>query len=152
MNRGPRNIIMIPFNLCVWILQLLGRCFKLSYKQISVIVNLYLQGGILLLSGMMPFVLSIWSTIKSVNIWNAMLLLVCAAYLSIYIVGFVCMLKHYHQPMDYAFDKCATDLQILSKKTQISYYAVNLIIFILWWISLVCINFYIAYSISQLCL
>lgn len=54
-----KYIITIPFALCVLFLQGLGKCFGLTYKQISVIFNLWIQGGVLVLSGCLPFVQSL---------------------------------------------------------------------------------------------
>ena len=49
-----KYIITIPFALCVLFLQGLGKCFRLTYEQISVIFNLWIQGGVLVLSGCLP--------------------------------------------------------------------------------------------------
>lgn len=54
-----KYIIIIPFALCVLFLRGLGKCFRLTYEQISVIFNLWIQGGVLVLSGCLPFVQSL---------------------------------------------------------------------------------------------
>ena len=54
-------IILVPFGACVVFLLLLGKCLGLSYKQISVIFNLYTQGGLLLLSSLLPLVAACWA-------------------------------------------------------------------------------------------
>ena len=41
------------FSLCTGFLQFLGRVFHITYKEISVYFNLYLQGFILMLSAML---------------------------------------------------------------------------------------------------
>ena len=42
-----KYIIIIPFALCVLFLRGHGKCFRLTYEQISVIFNLWIQGGVL---------------------------------------------------------------------------------------------------------
>lgn len=140
-------IILFPFMICAGFLLLLGKCLGLTYKQISVIFNLYLQGGVLAISGAMPFSIAIWRCIPAIDVLGILILLVCFAYFSIYIVGYIALIKHYHTPMEYAFNLCVTDLQWISKKWKISYHAVNLIIFIVWWLSLVGVNMLVSYSI-----
>ena len=142
-------IIVLPFMLCAGFLFLLGKCFRLSYKQISVIFNLYLQGGLLTLTGIMPLAAIIWKMKEYVGLREWVLLLGSLSYASIYIVAFVSLLRHYHLPMNDAFDLCVKDLQILSSKWSISYHALNLIIFICWWLALVGINIFIAFNIAK---
>lgn len=144
------KIVLFPFLLCMGFLLLLGKCFGLSYERISVIFNLYVQGGILALSGALPLVATLW-TISGLTVgWGAILLSITIIYLSIYVVGFIVLLKHYHPPMDKAFNLCVEDLQWVAKKWHISYHAVNLIIFVLWWLTLIGMNILAAYAILKL--
>ena len=53
------DLALLPFGLCVLFLLLLGKLFGLTYKQISVVFNLWLQGAVLALSG-----------VGSTLIWN----------------------------------------------------------------------------------
>ncbi len=48
------DLALLPFGLCVLFLLLLGKLCGLTYKQISVVFNLWLQGGVLMLSGLLP--------------------------------------------------------------------------------------------------
>ena len=147
MNKWIHNLILLPFMLCAGFLLLLGKSLGLSYKQISVVFNLYLQGGLLALSGMMPLVAIVWNMLEHSNsiYWFVMLLTIF--YASIYVVGFIGLLQHYHLPMNYAFDLCVNDLECIASKWHISYHAVNLVIFIGWWLSLVGMNVLVSYSI-----
>lgn len=140
-------IVLLPFMLCAGFLLLLGKGLGLTYKHISVIFNLYLQGGLLTLSGMVPLAAIIWKTTEYTG-WSVWILfLACLSYASIYIVAYVGLLRHYHLPMNDAFDLCVGDLRAISSKWGISYHGVNLIIFIWWWLALVGINVYVAYNI-----
>lgn len=141
MNKWPHKVVLLPFMLCAGFLFLLGKCLGLSYKKISVIFNLYLQGGVLALSGMMPLIAIIWNMLNHASCIGWLVLLLCISYASIYVVGFVGLLRHYHLPMDYAFDLCVKDLGVVASKWHISYHAVNLVIFICWWLSFIGMNF-----------
>lgn len=142
-------LVLIPFGVCAGFLLLLGKCLGLSYKQISVIFNLHLQGGLLLLSGALPFLFICWSFANSPSWQMALAAFLALSYLSIYIVGFIWLVRHYHLPMEYAFDLCVSDLKWLASKWHLSYHAVNLIIFIFWWLSLVLMNVFTAYHIYR---
>ena len=141
---------LVPFMLCVKFLQVLGKCLGLSYKQISVIFNLYLQGGLLAASGALPLVATVWTITEHSYGWGTVLMIGCMVYFSMYLVGFIALLRHYHPPMEDAFDLCVNDLLWIAGKWHISYYAVNLIIFILWWLALIGINILTTYSILKL--
>lgn len=41
------DLALLPFGLCVLFLLLLGKLFGLTYKQISVVFNLWVQGAVL---------------------------------------------------------------------------------------------------------
>lgn len=140
-------LILLPFMLCAVFLLLLGKSLGLSYKQISVVFNLYLQGGLLALSGMMPLVAIVWNMLEHSNSLYWFVMLLTIFYASIYVVGFVGLLQHYYLPMNYAFDLCVNDLECIASKWHISYHAVNLVIFIGWWLSLVGMNVLVSYSI-----
>ena len=59
------DLALLPFGLCVLFLLLLGKLFGLTYKQISVVFNLWLQGAILTLSGQAPFGMGIYKMMES---------------------------------------------------------------------------------------
>lgn len=46
------DLALLPFGMCVLFLLLLGKLFGLTYKQISVVFNLWVQGAVLALSGL----------------------------------------------------------------------------------------------------
>lgn len=150
MNKWLHKIVLLPFMLCAGFLLLLGKSLGLSYKQISVIFNLYLQGGLLAMSGMLPLVASVWFLVEHASCIGWLILLLSLFYASIYVVGFVGLLQHYHLPMNYAFDLCVNDLERVAYKWHISYHAVNLVIFILWWVTVVAMNLFVSYCIYNL--
>lgn len=139
--------VLIPFGVCAVFLRLLGLIFGLSYKHISVIFNLYIQGAVLLLTGWLPCIAGTISAIMLPSAVNIIAIVLGACYGNIYLKGFMWMLRHYKLPMDDAFDLCVKDLRIIAKKWNTSYYTVNLIIFIAWYLALIGINVYTAYNI-----
>ena len=144
------DLALLPFIFCVVILRLLGKAFNLTYNQISVVFNLWLQGALLTLSGMAPAAAAVYKLCTSGSaLWLAATVLLLA-YAAVYIFGFIRMLRHYHLPFDYAFWLCVKDLEELAKKWHTTYEMVNLIIFVLLFLVLSGANIWLAYHITQL--
>ena len=59
------DLALLPFGLCVLFLLLLGKLFGLTYKQISVVFNLWVQGAVLALSGLAPFGIAVYKMMES---------------------------------------------------------------------------------------
>lgn len=59
------DLALLPFGLCVLFLLLLGKLFGLTYKQISVVFNLWVQGAVLALSGLAPFGIAVYKMMVS---------------------------------------------------------------------------------------
>lgn len=142
-----KNVALLPFMLCVGFLLLLGKICGMTYKQISVVFNLWVQGAVLMLSGLAPAVAAIYKLATGGSpIWMAVaaLLLVYAA---VHVYGFVRMLQHYHLPFDRTFDLCVKDLILWAKKLHTTYEMTNLIIFVLLFLILIGLNCYAAWYI-----
>lgn len=137
----------IPFGCCALFLLILGKCLGLNYKQISVYFNLYLQGTVLMISGAMPLIASVYNFYTNISWLNSLLIVLMSFYWSLYIVGLCWMIKHYKGDTEYAFNLCVADLKAIAQLWRLSYYTVNLIIFIGWWLSLLYINIFLAYQI-----
>jgi len=142
-----KSVVLLPFMLCVGFLLLLGKLCGMTYKQISVVFNLWVQGAVLMLSGLAPAAAAIYKLATGGSLlWLAVaaLLLVYAA---VHVFGFVRMLQHYHLPFDRAFDLCVKDLLIWAKKLHTTYEMTNLIIFVLLFLVLIAVNSFIAWYI-----
>jgi len=131
------DIALLPFGICVMFLLLLGKLFGLTYKQISVVFNLWIQGAVLTLSGVLPFVIAIS---LAPHLFYGLFVFIFALYGFAYIYAFIKMLHHYHLPFDYAFDLCVEDLQWLAKKWCTTYQIVNLLIFVVFYLILLVLN------------
>ena len=134
------DLALLPFGLCVSFLLLLGKLFGLTYKQISVVFNLWVQGAVLALSGLAPFGIIVYKMSESFSMGWLALSVVFALYGIAHVYGFIKMLKHYHLPFDAAFELCVDDLKKIAVKWHTTYEMVNLIIFILLYLILLCMN------------
>ncbi len=75
---------------------------------------------------------------------------ICALFYALmYLVGFVLMLRHYRLPFNRAFDRCVSDLQHIASIWHCSYYAVNIIIFVILFLLLIGFNILLAWLVSQ---
>ena len=134
------DLALLPFGLCVLFLLLLGKLFGLTYKQISVVFNLWVQGGLLTLSGLAPLMVDVFKMSESFSMGWLVLAIVLALYGFAYVYAFIKMLQHYRLPYDAAFDLCVDDLKRIAVKWHTTYEMVNLIIFILLYLILMCLN------------
>jgi hypothetical protein len=144
------DLALLPFGLCVLFLLLLGKLVGLTYKQISVVFNLWVQGAVLALSGIAPFGVIVYKMLESFSIGWLFLSIIFAIYGMVYVYAFVRMLKHYHLPFNDSFDICVCDLQWLAKRWHTTYQMVNLLIFVLFYLILLGINFLICYYLFSL--
>jgi hypothetical protein len=144
------DLALLPFGLCVLFLLLLGKLVGLTYKQISVVFNLWVQGAVLALSGIAPFGVIVYKMLESFSIGWLFLSIIFAIYGMVYVYAFVRMLKHYHLPFNDSFDLCVCDLQWLAKRWHTTYQMVNLLIFVLFYLILLGINFLICYYLFSL--
>lgn len=144
------DLALLPFGLCVLFLLLLGKLFGLTYKQISVVFNLWVQGAVLTLSGLAPLGACVYKMCESFSIGLLVLTVFLALYGIAYVYAFIKMLKHYHLPYDAAFDLCVEDLEWVAKKWHTTYQMVNLLIFVLFYLILLGLNVLICYYLITL--
>ena len=150
IRRAISRLLCLPFAVCVLFLHMLGKCFGIGYKKISVIFNLWMQGAILLLSGCLPFIAAIYRCIVKFNWMNSVILLFSSIYLTIYVSFIYWLVNHYRGNIDAMFDRCVIDLNKVARNWHVSYHAVNLIIFVMWWLTVIGFNCFVAYYIIDL--
>ena len=144
------DLALLPFGLCVLFLLLLGKVFGLTYKQVSVVFNLWVQGAVLALSGLAPFGVCIYKMLESFSIGWLVLTIISACYGIVYVYAFIKMLQRYRLPFNAAFDLCVDDLQRLARKWHTTYQMVNLLIFVLFYLLLLGLNIFICYYLISL--
>ncbi len=138
--KNIRKFVLVSFALCALFLLVMGKLFRSGYEKMSVIVNLYIQGTLLLLAGFLPFIAALVNICESPTFVGFLMAVGLLFYASIYVVGYIWLLRHYHQPYRYAFELCVTDLRNLSARMKMSYEALNLVIFVIWWLGLLSAN------------
>ena len=137
------DIIDKTFMVCVRFLMALGRFTHLTYKQISVIFNLWIQGIVLLLASITPLAISIC---KDDNI-------VIISMLAVY--SFVCtytiirILRHYMLPLEETFDLCVADLLRISARWKRSYNYVNIALFVVLYLVLIVFDTVLTYVLYK---
>ena len=119
------------FGACCGILYLAGRSLGFTYKEICVIVNIYLEAGLCLLSALWVTWTSIKGFIHHKTLGSSLLMASGFVYGLAYIVGFLWICQHYAMPMNEAFDLCYRELIQLAKEYHTTYNNVNYAIFIL---------------------
>ena len=123
------------FEICVRFLEWMGNTFHVTYQQISVYINLYLQGGVLVLS-------TIPALIMAIAHKNPLWIVITALNTLLHSFGFAWMMMHYRLPknINFAFNQCVDDLLLLAQRWHISYQQVNIVIFVIGFLFLLGIN------------
>ena len=119
------------FGACCGILYMTGNILGFTYKEICVIVNIYMEAGLCLLS-------ALWVTWTTINCFthrktlgSEIIMATGSVYGLAYIGGFMWLCQHYAMPLDDAFDLCYSELIQLAKDYHTAYNNVNYVIFIL---------------------
>ena len=139
MNRN--SMIDSLFMTCVKFLQWLGSRTRLTYEEISVVFNLWVQGVVLLIASVAPLVVGI---VKGCEVVVVVPLAVYALACALVILK---ILRHYMMPMDAAFDQCVEDLQRIAMKWKRSYNYVNIAIFVVLYLLLLCFDGLLVYAL-----
>ncbi len=126
---------------CVKFLQWLGARIHLTYEEISVLFNLWVQGVVLLIASVAPLVVGI---VKGCEVGVVVPLAVYALACALVILK---ILRHYMMPMDAAFDQCVEDLQRIAMKWKRSYNYVNIAIFVVLYLLLLCFDGLLVYAL-----
>ena len=120
------------FDICCKIRSGLGSLLGLSYKEICVIGNIHIQGGIWLLSAMIPFIVLMQH--KQTSLIKKPYLILAIGYGFIHSILFIMFCGRYSFPIIEGFDVCVKDLQHIAKNYSTTYQAVNIYIFIVGWL------------------
>ena len=136
------------FDICCRTMSSLGQFLGLSYKEVCVIFNVHVQGGIWVLSALTPVIALTWKLRKQISVCKILYLIfamiygVCCSYL---LLTFITR----YFPITEGFDICVKDLRFIAKAYNTTYEAVNIFIFIIAWILSVGWNIMIAKLIQK---
>ena len=138
------------FAACCGVMGAVGVAWGLTYKEICVIGNIYLEAGICLLSALWLT----WSTIKAYGRnrtrQHCLLMSLGLLYGMIYLFVFLLICNHYAMPMEKAFDLCYHELLMLASDWNTTYNNVNYLIFILLFLVLTVGNILAAKCLSSI--
>ena len=117
------------FNYCCDIMYRLGNLLGLSYQEVCVVGNIYVQGTLLVAAAAVP----VWFAFKQKSHYAlkvaACINVLCYSALVLYF----CF--RYAPPLAASFDRCVEDLKNLAEAWHTTYVVVNIAIFVLWWVA-----------------
>lgn len=133
------------FDLCCKIMSEIGESLGFSYKEICVIGNIYVQGGLWLLSALLPVVTLIFHKQPSYR----KKLYLAVGYGVICSILFILICVRYSFPITEGFDVCVNDLHWLARTFGTTYQVVNIYIFVIGWLLSVVLNITISKQILR---
>lgn len=145
-----RDIDECFFGVCCGCLYGIGMLFGCSYKEICVIINIYLESFLCLLSVLWVTWVTIRRFIRRRTIGSGTLMVGGKAYGFIGIALFLWICNHYYMPMNDAFDLCYRELVQLAKEYHTTYNNVNYVIFIIFFLVCILGNMGLAWLINRI--
>lgn len=119
------------FAACCGVMGAVGVAWGLTYKEICVIGNIYLEAGVCVLSALLLTRSTIKAYRRDRTIPHSLLMSAGLLYGMIYLFVFLLICCHYAMPMEKAFDLCYHELFMLASDWNTTYNNVNYMIFII---------------------
>ena len=123
-------LIPILFMMCCGVMRVLGNILGLTYKEVCVIGNVYLQGVLWAASSLPPMIAAIVAVIKRREIGRIVTLGTSMLYSAAHWIIFALLCWRYAPPLAPAFDRCVDDLYASAKVFGTTYEVVNIIFFV----------------------
>lgn len=123
-------LIPILFMVCCGVMRLLGYILGLTYREVCVIGNIYLQGAIWAASSLLPLIVAIVAVVKKREIGRVITLFVSMLYSAVYWIILILLCRRYAPPLAPAFDRCVDDLFFTADLLGTTYEVVNIIFFV----------------------
>lgn len=141
--------LIVPiFQLCCGVMRTIGNLIGLSYKEICVIGNVYIQGIIWVISSFLPLYIAIKAVIERCILARVATVIAGTIYSVIYTLTFIYFAYRYRPPLAEAFDLCVDNLYLVAEKLGTTYQVVNIIFFVALWGLSIIFN-YISYRILK---
>jgi len=144
-----RSIDECFFGACCGWLYVIGLILGFTYKEICVIVNIYLEAGICLLSILWVAWLTVKRYTRFRTVGSGVLMVAGILYGLAGLATFILICNHYAMPMNDAFDLCYRELVQLAKDYHTTYNNVNYAIFIMLFLVCTLGNLMVAKVISN---
>lgn len=140
------SLIVPIFQLCCGVMMVLGKLVGLSYKEVCVIGNVYMQGALWVVSSLLPLYIAIKAVANKCSFFRVVTVLAGIIYSVTYALIFVFFAYRYRPPLVDAFDLCVKNLYSVAERFGTTYEVINIIFFVAFWgLSIIC-N-YLAYRI-----
>ena len=137
------------FAACCGVMGAVGVAWGLTYKEICVIGNIYLEAGVCVLSALLLTRSTIKAYRRDRTIPHSLLMSAGLLYGMIYLFVFLLICCHYTMPMEKAFDLCYHELLMLASDWNTTYNNVNYLIFIILFLVLTVGNILAAKCLSH---
>ena len=145
-------IVAYPlFVLCCGILSLLGEVFDMTYKEICVIVNIYVQVGLWAASSILPIIAATRAVIVKRNLWHTIVLFLTIVLGALYGTAAVWLVQRYALPLEESFDLCVEDLNAIASLMGTTYEIVNILIFVVFFVLCILGNYWLFRLINRKC-
>lgn len=132
--------VAIPYALCITFLMLIGAIFNISYQAASVYVCIYIWQGLLLCS-VLPILIRGIHNITKKTIKGYFTTILSIVYSTFYGLATYQLFHHYPlNDINHSFNLCVKDLQQLASYFSISYYEINVYIYIIGFVLLLLFN------------
>ena len=136
------------FHACCDFLRFAAGVCGCTYEEACVFVNLYLQGGILWLLGVVAAVAG-WRSLRRAEGRSAVLARLGLLDGVVSTVLFVWLLLHYRGGAAAAFDRCVDDLLHLASALGVTYRELNILIFVLGFLCVLVLQFALLASLRR---
>lgn len=135
------TFIVPVFQFCCRVMEQAGKVLGLTYKEVCVIGNIYVQGLLWAVSSALPLVAAIKAVRERRSLSRIMAVMVSAAYTMICLLIFAGFAWHYRPPLVSAFDLCVADLHNVTRMLGATYEVVNIIFFVVFWGLAIIVNY-----------
>lgn len=128
------------FSVCCAEMGAVGLAWGLTYKEICVIINIYMEASLCLLATLYLTWTTIRYCVRRKSPVSLIMAIVINAYCVVCLIGFLWICHHYAMPLPDAFDTCVIELRKLARQYHTTYNVVNYMIFIIFFLAHVVIN------------
>lgn len=124
-------VIVYPlFTLCCGIMYLLGVIFDMTYKEICVVGNIYVQGALWAISSLLPIIAATKAVIIKRSPLRIGILATTIGLASLYGMALAKLVQRYALPLEPSYDLCVRDLNAMATQLGTTYEIINIIIFV----------------------
>ena len=137
------------FDACCGLMQFVGQTFGFSYKEICVIGNLYVQGGLLWLLGIAAAIKG-GRLLRRADTRFDKRLSVCGILDGVVSTAlFAWLVVHYRGGAEVTFDRCVDDLLQLAARLRITYQELNILIFVVGFLAVLALQLALLLAIRR---